>query len=305
MARCCGGTPRTNIEAGTNIEVVGIGSLDDPFVISTDLSMVAVDSDVFDVTIGGAGTFVSPWAVSVAFSATAQLNDMPDVDAPTPTNGQVLAWNNSTSKWEPTAPTTAASGSVNHNTSLSGDGSIGSPLQVVPDPARFLANSATGVGINDTGINQFNRRFADDTARNAASPAPVLNTLSMVDTRPGRLDYWTGAAWVQIDDALDFDAAANELLQLSGAYANSPLTLMVRNFSGTTDANGLLTVLSSGTLTGKAGVLSASVAPTGAVGYTVSLVPTAGQLQIQARRLDDGVLLANQAITGQVTAYVY
>jgi hypothetical protein len=305
MARCCGGSPRTNIEGGQNILVTGIGTLDDPFVIATDLSMLALDNDVFDVTIGGSGTIASPWTIGVAFAATADLNDLPDVDAPTPTNGQVLAWNAGAGLWQPVAPTTAAAGSVIHNTSLTGDGSVGSPLAVAVDAARYIQSTASGVGINDAGINQLVRTFADDAARTAATIAPVLNTLSVVNTRPGRVDHWNGSAWVQIDDALEFDGAAHELVQLSGAYANSPLTMVVRKFSGTTDANGLLTVLDSATLSGRAGVLSATVSPTGAVAYNVSLTPGVNSLAVTARRVDDGVLLANQTITGQVTAYVY
>jgi len=305
MARCCGGTPRTSIEAGPNITVNGIGSLAEPFVISTDLAMVGVDSDSFNVDVTGAGTVISPWNITVEYTPEASLNDIPDVLADAPTNGQVLSWDSSLQRWKPVAPTTASTGAVSHNSSLSGDGSVGNPLQVVPDAARHLQNSGTGVGLTDDAINRLNRRFTDDTARNSASPAPVLNTISTVNTRPGQVDYWNGSVWLPIVDSIDFDGSGHELMQLSGAYTNSPLTMVVRKFSGATDVNGLLVVMNTALLTGRAGVLTANVVPLGAVGYSTVLTPSGGQLLITARRLDDGALMASQVIEGQITAYVY
>jgi hypothetical protein len=306
MARCCGGgSCSCNIEGGLNITVTGIGSLQDPFVIGTDLSFGALDTDSFNVTITGSGTVASPWLVQVDYAATATLNDIPDVDADAPTNGQVLSWNTATSTWQPANPTTAASGSVSHDTSLNGSGSVGSPLAVVPHAARYLATTASGVGITDTGINQMVRRFVDSTARAAASPAPVLNSLSMLDTVPGRVDYWNGSAWVPQEDDVDMDGAGQELLALSGSYANGSLLQIVRKFSGVTDTDGMLTIISSALLSGHAGILYANVEVLGVVGYTPILTPGTNYLAITARRLDDGALLTNQAIQGQVVASVY
>lgn len=307
IARCCGGgSCSCNIQGGLNVVVTGVGSLQDPFVVSADLAMVASDNTVFDVTVTGSGTIASPWLVSVAFAGTARLNDLPDVTVPTPTNGQVLAWNSSTSQWEAAAPTTAATGAVNHDTSLNGTGAVGAPLAVVPYATRYLATTASGVGLTDAGINQMVRRFVDATARASASPAPVLDSLSMLDTAPGKLDYWNGSAWGPLKDDIDMDAAANQVLVLSGAYANNlPLTMLVRNFTGTTDGSGVLTVIAPALLTGKSGILSATVQATGVVGYTHTLTPGTNYLAITARNVADGALLASQAIQGQVIAYVY
>ena len=307
LARCCGGgSCSCKIEAGPKVTVTGIGSSSDPFVIAADVSIQVVDTTVFNLTLSGDGSTVSPWVVTLAYAATAKLNDIPDVNADAPTNGQVLAYNTTTSTWGPVAPTTAATGAVVHDLSLSGDGSAGTPLQVLEAPTRYLSTDAAGLGVTTAGINSLVRKFADSTARAAASPAPVLNSLSSLDNAPGKVDYWNGAAWISLEGAIKADAAANQFLQLSGAYANTAqLTMLVRNFSGVTDSSGNLTVIPSATLSGKAGVLSVGVTVTGAQSYMPVLGAGANYVFVQARRLDDGALLVSQAITGQVTAYVY
>lgn len=306
MARCCGGGCACKVSAGSRISVTGIGSLNDPFVISADTALTVLDSDVIDLTISGAGTEISPWVLSAGFAATAQLGDIPDVAVVGVTNAQVLGWNSSLSKWTPRAPTTASAGSVQHDTSMSGDGSAGSPLQIVEDPNGGLTTAATGLGLNDTTKRTLVRKFASDAARSAASPTPTVNDLSSVTSRPGQVDYWTGSQWEPVKSQFSVDGVGQQMLSLSGAYAaGAPVTMMVRNFSGITAADGTLTVLANSLLTGKAGVLSASVAATGAQPYAPMLAAGSNYIYITARRLDTGAVLASQNISGQVTAYVY
>lgn len=310
MARCCSSGCSCKVEGGLNIAVTGIGSSGDPFVVSADLAMIAVDTDVFNMTISGAGTILSPFAISTAYSATAKLDDIPDVNAPAPTNGQVIGWDTATSKWTARGPTTAAAGSVSHDTSLSGDGSAGSPLQVAEATGGYLATSATGLGLTDTAKNLMIRKFADAAARTATTVAPTLNSQSMLDTAPGRIDYWTGTQWLPVDGPVAVDGVASgvgqQLLALSGEYvAGRPVTMMVRNFSGTTGADGRLTVIANSSITGRAGVLTALVTVTGAQPYLPVLAAGSDYLYLTARRVDDGTVLIGQAISGQVTAYIY
>src|SRR5262245_24935935 len=132
MPGCCqGATCACVIKTGGNSTVTGSGTANDPFVITSTVELNVVDNATFDLTLVGDGSDTAPYVLSVNYAATAKLDHLPDVDAPNPTNGQVLAWNNSLQKWAPAAPTTAASGSVTHDNSLTGDGSAGTPLAVL------------------------------------------------------------------------------------------------------------------------------------------------------------------------------
>lgn len=306
MARCCGGGCACKVVGGPRVLVTGIGSANDPFLIEADVELAVLDSDVIDLTIAGGGTTANPWVLSAGFAPTAQLGDLPDVNAVGVTNAQVLGWNSSLNRWTPRAPTTAASGSVQHDTSMTGDGSAGSPLQIVEDPNGYLATAASGLGLTDAGKRSLVRKFASDAARTAASPAPTVNDLSSVNSRPGQIDYWTGSQWLPQKSQFSVDAANAQLLNLSGTYVDGvPVTMMVRQFNGVTAADGTLTVLSNSLLAGRAGVLSASVTVTGAQSYMPVMAAGSNFIYITARRLDNGAVLASQNISGQITAYVY
>jgi hypothetical protein len=305
MPRCCGGGCSCKIQAGTRVSITGVGSSNDPFVIAADSALAVVDNSVFDLTLVGSGTTASPWSLQVGFASTARLRDIPDVNALAPTNSQVLGWDSATSKWTPRAPTTAASGSVQHDTSLAGDGSAGSPLQV-NEAANGFIETSSGLKITSAGINQMVRRFATSGDRTAASPAPAINTLSALDTAPGQVDYWTGSQWLPIKSTVAIDAAGAELLALSGSYANTmPVTMLTRNFTGTTSADGTLTLIPNSLISARAGVLSVTVVVTGVQPYTYSIVPNTTQIDMVARNVTGGAVLANTAISGQYTAYVY
>lgn len=305
MARCCGGGCSCKVQAGTRISVTGIGSSGDPFVISADNALEVTDNSVFDLTLSGSGTASSPWSLSVGFAATAKLDDLPDVNASAPTNAQVLGWDSATSKWTARAPTTAASGSVQHDTSLAGDGSAGSPLQVNEATGGYI-ETVSGLKITDAGINQMVRRFSNATARNSASPAPVINSLSALDTVPGQIDYWTGSQWLPVKGVISVDAAGAQLLALSGAYANTmPLVMLTRTFTATTSAEGLITMIPNSLISTRAGVLSVTVTPTGSQPYSATVVPATDRIDMVARNVADGAVLGGASISGQYTAYVY
>lgn len=307
MARCCGSTCACKLEGGTRTVITGTGTIADPFIISADIELDVNDNTVFDLTLSGGGTSASPWELDVSYASTAKLDDIPDVNAPAPTNGHVLTYNTATSKWIAAAGTTAPAGAVQHDTSMAGDGSVGTPLQVLEDPARFLTTTGSGLGVNDAGINQLVRGFADAAARTAASPAPDLNTLSMLDSAPGHVDYWTGATWLPVFPGFEIEVIGGELLQISGAYAGSTITMLVKQLSTSTDVSGVFEALTAAELAGRAGVLHATYQPTGVTlpSYHVNVHGNVNKIDATAWRGDTGGTLSSQAITGTVFAWVY
>jgi len=305
MARCCGGSNGVLIQAADHITIVGTGSAQDPYVIAGDVDLEVSDNTTFNLTLGGAGTAASPWTLSVGFASTAKLDDLPDVNAPAPTNAQVLGWDSATSKWTARAPTTAASGSVVHDTSLTGDGSGGTPLAVAEDPAGFLDTGASGIKLTDEGKQSLVRRYGNDAARSADPLAPDLNSVTMLDDNPGQMDYWNGVDWFPVTNGVNRDFGT-EMLALSGSYVtDSPITIITRLVTTVTGADGSFDVLTSTDLAGAAGVLTCHFQETGAVPYKAMIFGLIDHIGAVAYRLDDGTAYASQSITGVVTAYIY
>lgn len=306
---CCGGGVATKINAGSKVTVTGTGTAQDPFVIGADVGLAVTDNTTFDLTLSGSGTVAAPWNLSVAFASTAKLDDLPDVNAAAPTNAQVLGWDSATSKWTARAPTTAASGSITHGNGLTGDGSGGSPLNLVTDPARFGVVVAAGWGLSDAGINSIVRRFTDATARSTATPAPVLDSLSMLDSVPGRVQYWDGTAWNDLLGSRDQVVIGGEFLSLSGSYTTQRLTEVIKNLSLVTDSSGFFDVLTPGDLSGHIGVLTVRLmevmGTSGGVPWKAVLWPNTDRISGTAYRLDDGTAYASQALSGLVTALLY
>jgi hypothetical protein len=307
MPRCCGGNSCACLieSAGAQISVTGSGAASDPYIIHGGVDLAVVDTSVFNLTLTGSGTTSVPWALQVDFASTAKLDDLPDVQAPAPTNAQVLGWDASLQRWTPRSPTVAASGSVQHDTSLSGDGSGGSPLQVNEDASGYLATGAGGLGLSNLGKNRIVRHFADSTARSAASPAPDLNALSMLDSVAGRIDYWNGSAWIE-HGMFTPDYGSGQLLALSGAYSSAvKLRMVVRQVTATTDAGGVFDVLSTSDLSGRAGVLGCWFQPTESSVFSVILETATDRVRGHAYRLSDGSDHSAQNVSGVVLALVY
>jgi hypothetical protein len=306
MPRCCtGSTCACAIIEGTHISVLGTGTASDPFVIVADIGLEGHVGTTFTADLEGAGTIDDPWVIAVAFSSTAKLDDLPDVNAPAPTNGYVLGWDSATSKWTPRAPTAAASGSVDTDTSLSGDGSIGAPLSVVADPAGYLTIGTSGVGLSVNGQNQLVLHYASDAARAVSPVTPQVNSLSMLDDAPGVTYYWTGSQWLPVTNGIARDFGANQMLAMSGAYAGGVTTQVVRQVSVVTDADGTFDVLSAADLTGAGGVLSCVFQETGPVPFKAMLTPNIDSILGTAYRLDDGTAYGSQSISGVAVAFVY
>lgn len=305
---CCGSGSGCSckITAGTGMEVSGSGTALDPFVLDAAVRIESFDTNEFDVTVSGLGTAGNPVQIWVLYADSATLQAIPNVDAATPFNGQVLAWNSATQKWVAQNPTTAPVGSVSHNQSLSGDGSVGTPLAVVPDAARGLAlRGAQGIGLSDAALNTTVRGFIDWAARAAATPAPDLNTLSMLDTAPGVIEFWDGSSWSPLPPTEGLTVVGGEFMALSGSFSGERTTHLIKQVSGTSDGAGLLEILAPADLASYAGVLSVSFQETGALGFKAVLFADTNRVAAHVFRLTDGAAFPAQAFTGIVDAWVY
>jgi hypothetical protein len=311
VTKCCGPTCACKINAGSGVTISGSGTANEPFVITANMQLAVQDNSTFNLTLTGDGSAATPYSLTVAYAATAKLDDLPDVVAPTPTNGQVLGWDSATSKWTNRAPTTAASGSVQHDTSMLGDGSAGTPLQINEDPARYLATVAAGLGLSDEAVNSLVRSFVDYPARDGFSaPTPRLNTLSMLDTNPGVVEYFDGTTWRRIDNGYSQVVEGGQLLSLSGAYVlGQAVVHWTTQISTETDPNGVFTVIPADTLTNSVatGVLSAVVQPVGSGGsfWHCMVYPATDHVEGIAWNATDGTPLASQTITATVLFDVY
>lgn len=135
MARCgCEGlTCACAVEAGdATVTVTGVGTGDNPYSIKAVQGYVNVlDTPTIDMHKTGTGVVDDPYVISGY--VIADLDDLADVAASSPTAGYVLAWNGTA--WAPAPPTTAAVGAVSVGSCLSGDGSSGDPVSLDLDPS--------------------------------------------------------------------------------------------------------------------------------------------------------------------------
>jgi hypothetical protein len=311
MARCCGstGTCACKIEGGRNITIKGMGSSQDPFVVEANVALEVEDSPTFDVGLTGNGTQEFPWLIAIRFANGATIDALPDVNVgelEERTNGYVIGWDEATAQFTLRAPTTAAAGSVLTDASLTGDGSAGTPLSAQTDEARYVEVGANGIGLTDTGLQRIVRRYADETQRAAATPAPDPNSLSVLDSNPGQVDYWDGSEWLPIQSAVGLSVQSDALLELSGAYDGGPVVEYVNRITLVTAADGSFDALPTSELLTYGGVLSIHVQPTGnGTPWTCMAVPTVDRIVGRAIRVDNGAALAGAQITAEVRALLY
>lgn len=308
MARCCSqtGTCACKMQDGRQVEITGSGTSQDPFVISSTASLAVEDNAVFDLGLTGNGTLDSPWTLSLGYASTSRLTDLPDVIAPAPTNAQVLQFSTAEGRWVAGPPATATPGAISKDTSLTGDGSASSPLGVRANAARYLRVTASGVELTDAAINRMVRVFPDAATRAATTIVPETTTISVLNTDPGRLDYWDGAEWLPISNGIQLAVQPGELLSLSGTYDGGTVIQYVDPvFSAETGIDGTFEVISADTLSNYAGVLTAQVVPTGDVAWTPMIDTDTDRIVGRAYRVDDGTPYAGFALTGIVTALLY
>lgn len=304
---CCGhASCSCQIVTGGRLSVEGSGQPGDPFVIDLEADFDSGSNATFDTIASGIGSAADPWVIETQYALTAKLDHLPDVNVPAPTNAQVLSWDAPTSKWVAAAPTTAPVGAVLHDTSLTGDGSAGSPMAVVPSTSRLLGSFPSGVGLSDLGLASVVQHYADAAARTAALPSPTINMLTMLDSSPGVVWYWTGSKWSLLPNQTTWVATGGSFLELSGPYQDgAPVTVLVKQLSITTDASGLFSVLDAADLLGKSGVLSPSVQETGAIAWKAMLHAAGSTVTATAYRMTDGSVMAATPLTGTVQAILY
>lgn len=305
---CCGGSStcacRLTAEADSGILIEGSGTPSDPFILDLEAQFVSAHNQTFDTIHTGEGTAADPWKIETVYSSTARLDHLPDVNVPAPTSGQVLSWNAASAQWVAAAPTVAPTGAVSHDTSLSGDGSPALPLGVTPMTARLFGTFSSGVGLNDQGMLSVVQHFGDDTARTAGLPVPTLNQLSMVDTRPGRVEFWNGSIWAPLNSQVTW-LSSDEFMELSGPYIGGPAQLQAVQVDTSTDALGVFDILSPAVLSGRSGVLTVSIQETGSFAWKAMPYPNTDRVSAIAYRISDGSVLASQPVTALVMAITY
>lgn len=303
---CCGGTIcACQIVAEGRLTVEGSGQPGDPFILNAAAEFDPWGNTTFLSDVLGAGTVAVPWHVEIGFAPTAKLDDIPNVDTGAPQNGQVLTWDSATATWKASPPSVAPVGAVVHDTSLTGDGSAGTPLGVAPYAARYLGSFPQGVGVNDAGMTAMVHHFANATDRATAFPSPGYNTLSMLDNAPGVLEYWTSTAWSVLPNQVGW-SASEAFMELSGPYTlGIPITFMVLQVDTTTDGNGVLDLVTPTDLTSRSGVLSVQVQEGGDQAWHAQVFGNTDRISATAYRITDGTPMAGVPLTATVNAIVY
>jgi hypothetical protein len=100
-------------------------------------------------------------------------------------------------------------------------------------------------------------RFTNATQRTSQLTAPVLNQLSILDSRPGAVEYWTGSAWTDTGQALTYggfhqvttNAFGGLVLTFPSALPAVPSALTIQDVATTASQPGVSYSVMSGTLT--------------------------------------------------------
>lgn len=72
----------------------------------------------------------------------------------------------------------------------------------------FVAGEeALASDVNSYLMGQSVARFANAAARTAGLASPALNQLTMLDSNPGVVDYWTGSVWTAVSQGMIVDKA--------------------------------------------------------------------------------------------------
>lgn len=314
MAKCCGNTCACVLREGPTLagnhplSVTGNGTTQNPYIVT--FKGITFDSDAGDLQITRSFDTDDGYHVVLNFAPTSSLSHLGDVQGGAVQRGQVLAWNGSA--WAPTAPVTASPGAVVTKSSIAGDGSGSTPLGVATDPLGGIEEGTDGIKLTDLVHSELVLRYPDAATRDADPTAPVLDQLSMLDTNPGYVDYWDGTEWTPLMAVGNVLGSA--YLELSGAYQAGSVTVLAKQLADTTDANGVVTLLTADDLAGYAGVLSVSVQPvtpdgyaTGQLTWWLALTPDPSNAVVSgvAFASDGSGEWASQPVRGIVTAYLY
>ena len=144
MARCgCQGTTCSCvIQGGGGVTVSGAGSGGNPYIISSDVNLIGVDSPTIDLALSGDGSSANPYTLTG--NAVVELADLMDVDASVLTSGYVLA-RQADGTFALVPPATAPPGAITIGNGIQGDGSSGSPLGIKLAAGSGLVVDASGL----------------------------------------------------------------------------------------------------------------------------------------------------------------
>jgi hypothetical protein len=145
MARCgcASGSCSCLVTGAGGITVTGAGSQDNPFVVHGPYLSVG-NSPTADLVLTGSGTQGDPYRI--VCNVHMVLDQLTDVDAPSPVAGYVLTYVTSPSPaWKAAIPQSGTPGAVLHDITLKGDGTAGSVLGVLLDPAGGITSGPSGL----------------------------------------------------------------------------------------------------------------------------------------------------------------
>lgn len=176
---CAGDSCSCLIQAGTNAQVRGKGTTSDPYIVSVSpLSLVVVDSETVDLTLGGDGSTTNPYTLKAEYIGALPVADQ-----------QPSVFQN----WAGAVNLSAISGPTTIRATLNGNvTSVALPTwgsTVSGSITLYLSQDATGgrtwimPGVSAYGIDI------------VLSTAPNAKDLVVA--------FWTGTAWIMVASALN------------------------------------------------------------------------------------------------------
>ncbi len=258
-------------DVGTNWGSIG-GLLSNQLDLQAALDLKA------DISSLGAAAFSNDYTdLDNLPTIPSELDDLSDVNAPTPSNGQVLTWNGT--EWVASTPST-------------GSGTVTSVGLSVPAPAN-AALSVSGSPVTTSGTlaitaNGIAAQYIDGTGALQNFPAIPKTVGDLIaGTQKGDLLEWDGSKWVIIP-GLALDA-------LNDVALTTPSNGQTLQYNGTSWVN--VTPSSGGTVTSVALTMPTAFAVTG------SPITTAGTLAVSGAGTTDQYIrgdgsLANFPSTG-------
>lgn len=136
--------------ADSTVTVIGDGTADNAYKISASQGYVDVaDTSTINMQLDGTGVTTDPYVISA--DLIARLTDLANVTTEGAAIGDVLAYQGS-GEWAYQSPVTAPVGAVTVGSCLQGDGSGGSPLNVLLDIHPGMTCSPTGLHLNRSAV---------------------------------------------------------------------------------------------------------------------------------------------------------
>lgn len=153
------------------------------------------DTPTIDLTLFGRGNQNEPYLLQA--SATIELDELSNVNAPSPANGNVLGWNGT--QWAPVPPTTAPSGAIAHGCGLTGDGSGGAPLAIAAGSGLTCDAPSGVVKVDDAYIDARIAAKVQEQLTGIVGPIPRAYTgmrLTSDQTAAATFGQGAGVNWI-------------------------------------------------------------------------------------------------------------